>query len=145
MARRRSSPSNRRSNNAHKSRRSIGRSNPKKRRRNRRFRTLKPSLRSWKVYGSRRSYEFKRKRSKSSFTIRGMPSEEFSVRNFWNRRRQRSKHHPHPRKCGERKCHRQTLHPVMTIKPKEWRVRLQTLNSSPRHEVRGTYPSLHCI
>ena len=145
MVRRRSSPSNRRSNNAHKSRRSTEKRNPRKRQRNHRFPTLKPSLSSQKVCGFRRSYEFRKKQSKSSFTFKGMPSKESSVRNFWSHRRQRSKHHPHPRKCGGRKCHRHRLHPVTTSKPKEWRVRLRTLNPRPRHEVRGTYPSLHCI
>ena len=119
--------------------------NPRKRQRNHRFQTLEPSLSSWKVCEFRRSYEFRRKQSESSFTIRGTPSEESSIRNFWNRRRQRSKHHPHPRKCGKRKRHRLRFHPATTIKPKEWRVWLRTLNPSPRHEVCGTYPSLHCI
>ena len=145
MVRRRSSPSNRRSNNAHKSRRSIGRRNPRKRQRNRRFLTLKPSLSLCNTGGFRRRYEFNRKRSKSSFTIRGMPNNGSSVRNFWTHRKQKSKRNPHPRKCGGRKCHHPRLHPTTTIKPKEWRVRPQTLNPSPRHEVRGTYPSLHCI
>ena len=74
-------------NNATKSKRSEGRRNPRKRRRNHRFQTLKPSSHSWRIYGSKRSYDFKRKRSKSSFTIRGMPNVESSVRNFWNHRK----------------------------------------------------------
>ena len=87
MASRRSSHSNRRSNNATKSKRSEGRRNPRKRRRNHRSQTLKPSSHLWRIYGSRRSYDFKRKRSKSSFTIRGMPNVESSIRNFWNHRK----------------------------------------------------------
>jgi len=37
--------------------------------------------------GFRRSYDFKRKRRKSSFIIRGMPNVESSVRNFWHHRK----------------------------------------------------------
>ena len=74
-----------------------------------------------------------------------MRNEESSIENFWNQRRKRSKQNPHPRKCGERKCHRLGLHLATTIELREWRVPLRTQNPSPRHEVRGMYPSSHCI
>ena len=68
-----------------------------------------------------------------------------NVRNFWNRERKRSNQNTHPRRCGGRKGRRQELHPATTNEPKRRRVQLRTQNPSPRHEVHGTYPSLHCI
>ena len=63
----------------------------------------------------------------------------FSVRNFWNPRRKRSKWSP-IRKCGE-KCHRQRLHPATAIRPKVWRAPLRAQN--PSSHGHGIYLFLH--
>ena len=139
MGRSRSSPSNQRSSSAHKSKLSTRKRNLRKSQRSHLSHPLKPSLNSWKAY------RLRRRRNKLSLTTTEMRDEESNVRSFWNRRRKRSKQRPQLRKCGERKCHRQGLHPATTTEPKVQRVPLWTQNLSPRHEVHGKYPSLHCI
>ena len=44
---------------------------------------------------------------------------------------------------GARKCRHQRLHQVTMTEPKVWIVSLRTRNSSPCHEVCGSYPFLH--
>jgi hypothetical protein len=82
MGRRRGSPSDRRLNNAQRSKHSTARRNPRKSRRSHQPHPSKPSSSSWKVFGFER-----RPRCITS----GMRSEESSVRNFWSSRRKRSK------------------------------------------------------
>ena len=134
MGRRRNSPSDRRFCNVPRSKHSTGRRNPRKSRRSHPSVPRKPSLNSCKPY------KFVRR---LSFTIIGMRSEESSVRSFYKRRRKRSKRSPLPRKCGERRCHHQRLHPAPTKDLNVWRVLLQTQNPISRVEVQGRYPFVH--
>jgi hypothetical protein len=126
MGRRRSSCSDRRSNNVPRSRHSTGRS-PRKSRISNQPHPSKPSSNLWKIF------EFERR---SRCITNGMPSEESNVRNFWSSSGKRSKQASPQETCGKRKCpRRRHLHPAITIKPKVWRVPLRTQNSSSRHEV----------
>jgi hypothetical protein len=102
MGRKRDSPLDRRSNNAHRSEHSTGRRNPRKNWRSHQPHPSKPSSNSWKVFGYER---------RSRCITSGMRSEESSVRNFRSSRRKRSKQASPQKKVRQQKVSSPTITP----------------------------------